>query len=87
MKRLQARRGNGRFTGNTMENTLGLHTTIHERKADGEWCGALNPSRVGEPRPETCSHCGEPLNPDPPSQILRPGHTDEGHEEEQSTKS
>lgn len=61
MGRLQARRGNGRFTPNTMENTLGLHTTIHERKVNGEWCGALNPSRVGEPRPETCSHCGESL--------------------------
>lgn len=61
MRRLQARRGNGRFTRNTMENTFGLHAGIHERKADGSWCGAFNPSRVGEPRPETCHACGESL--------------------------
>lgn len=61
MKRLQARRANGRFIRNTAENTLGLHFNVHERKADGSWCGALNPSRVGEPRPECCSQCAEPI--------------------------
>ena len=59
--RRQARRANGRYTRNTMENTLGLHVTVHGRKADGTWCGALNPSKVGEPRPTTCSQCGELL--------------------------
>lgn len=61
MKRYQARRGGGRFTRNTPENSLGLHIAIHERRADGTWCGALNPSRVGEPRPTHCHACGELL--------------------------
>jgi hypothetical protein len=60
VKRFQARRGNGRFRRNRPED-LGLHFTVHDRKADGTWCGALNPSPVGEPRPTTCAHCGEPL--------------------------
>lgn len=60
-RRFQARRGNGRFTRNTLENTLGLTSNVHEWKADGSWCGAINPSSVGEPRPVTCSHCGELL--------------------------
>lgn len=59
--RRQARRGNGRFTRNTPENSLGLHFTIHEHRRDGTWCGALNPSPLGEPRPVTCSRCGESL--------------------------
>jgi hypothetical protein len=62
--RFQARRGNGRFTRNTMENTFGLHVGVHERKASGEWCGSMNPSRVGEPRPTHCHACGEPLSAD-----------------------
>ena len=63
MKRLQARRGNGRFTRNTSENTLGLHMNIHGFRKDGEtWCGAFNPSRVGEPFPERCQTCGELLS-------------------------
>lgn len=61
MKRFQARGGAGRFVRNTPENTLGLHFNIHECKADGSWCGALNPSQVGEPRPSACSQCGEPI--------------------------
>lgn len=61
MKRFQARRGGGRFTRNTPENTLGLHSNVHERKSDGSWCGGLNPSKVGEVRPTVCRHCGEPL--------------------------
>jgi hypothetical protein len=66
MSRLQARRGNGRFTRNTMENTFGLHVDIHEHKADGSWCGSFNPWPVGEPRPETCHACGESLPPEAP---------------------
>lgn len=62
MKRFQARLGNGTFTPNTPENTLGLHMDIHERKRNGEWCGAFNPSRVGEPRPALCYVCGESLS-------------------------
>jgi len=58
MRRIQARRGNGRFTRNTPENTLGLHMGIHERKPDGSWCGAFNPSPVGAPRPTHCHACG-----------------------------
>lgn len=61
MKRRQARGGGGRFVRNTPENSLGLHFNIHERKADGSWCGALNPSKVGEAKPAACSHCGETL--------------------------
>ncbi len=61
MKRRQARSGGGRFVRNTPENTLGLHFGIHEKKQDGSWCGAFNPSPVGQPRPERCHACGEPL--------------------------
>lgn len=61
MKRFQARRGNGRFTPNTPENSLGMHFNVHERKADGSWCGAFNPSTVGQPRPTHCHTCGEAL--------------------------
>lgn len=61
MKRWQARRGNGRFTGNTMENTLGLHCAICPQPD----CGALNPSRVGEPRPTVCHRCGRSLIDEP----------------------
>lgn len=60
MRRFQARRANGRFRQNRIED-LGMHFNVHERKVNGDRCGALNPSKVGEPRPETCSHCGEPL--------------------------
>lgn len=55
MSRLQARRGNGRFTPNTMENTFGLHCAVCQE------CRSLNPSRVGEPRPTHCHKCGAPL--------------------------
>jgi len=57
MKRFQARRGNGRFTKNTMENTFGLHCAGCPH-AD---CRRLNPSRVGEPAPTTCHACGRSL--------------------------
>ncbi len=62
--RRQARRGNGRFTPNTPENTLGLHIPVHWRRANGEWCGTMCPSRVGEPRETHCHRCGEPLDAD-----------------------
>ncbi len=58
MRRFQSRRGNGRFTGNTMENTLGLHCEVCEA------CRSLNPWKVGESMPEKCHNCGEPLIPD-----------------------
>lgn len=52
MKRWQARRGNGRFTGNTMENTFGLHCEVCPS------CRALNPWKVGESAPGRCHACG-----------------------------
>jgi hypothetical protein len=64
MRRRQARRGNGRFTRNTPENTFGQHIAVHERKGNGEWCGALNPSPVGQERPTHCYVCGEALHMD-----------------------
>jgi hypothetical protein len=65
-RRLQARRGNGRFTPNTPENTLGMHFNIHGFRADGTtWCGAFNPSRVGEDRPIHCHACGDRLEDAP----------------------
>jgi hypothetical protein len=54
-KRFQARRGGGRFTRNTPENTLGLHIAICAA------CRTFNPYPVGEPMPATCHHCGEAL--------------------------
>jgi hypothetical protein len=61
VKRRQARASGGRFTRNTPENTFGLHMNIHDgNKPDGSWCGAFNPTPVGEPRPERCQ-CGELL--------------------------
>jgi hypothetical protein len=64
MKRFQARRSSGRFTRNTTENTFGLSMNIHGRKADGSWCGALNPSKLGEERPTVCNRCGEKITPE-----------------------
>ncbi len=61
MKRIQARRAGGKFTRNTPENSLGLHMNIHGRKANGEWCGAFNPSTVGSERPTICHACNEPI--------------------------
>ena len=61
MKRFQARVGSGRFTRNTPENVLGMHFGVHERKRNGDWCGAFNPSTVGIERPTTCHACGESL--------------------------
>jgi hypothetical protein len=61
MRRFQARRGNGRFTRNTMENTLGLHCAVCPA------CRRLNPSPVGEPRPTHCHACGAALVEDAPT--------------------
>lgn len=58
MKRYQARRVNLPFARNTLENTCGLH---------GNWChacGGFSPSKVGEPRPTHCQHCGSALRLD-----------------------
>jgi hypothetical protein len=52
MKRFQARRGNGRFTRNTMENTFGLHCEVCDV------CRSLSPWAVGEPKPKRCHNCG-----------------------------
>jgi hypothetical protein len=57
MRRFQARRGNGKFTRNTMENTFGLHCDVCPNQA----CRRLSPYRVGEPRPQTCHACGASL--------------------------
>jgi hypothetical protein len=55
--RRQARRGNGRFTRNTMENTFGLHCDV----CPNDECRRLNPSPVGAPRPTHCHACGAAL--------------------------
>jgi hypothetical protein len=60
MRRFQARRTNGRFVRNTLANTLGLQPGVCRGEGD-DWCGGLNPHRVGEPPPEKCGHCGRPL--------------------------
>lgn len=52
MGRFQARRNNGRWQRNTMENTFGLHAGVCPS------CGKFNPSPVGEPQPDVCHHCG-----------------------------
>jgi hypothetical protein len=57
-KRFQARVGNGRFTRNTPENTMGLHIDVCPA------CRLLQPYGVGEPKPETCHTCGAPLTPE-----------------------
>lgn len=57
MRRRQARRANGKFTGNTMENTFGLHCQV----CPHDDCRRFNPWPVGEPRPEACHACGRSL--------------------------
>lgn len=52
MKRFQARRGSGRFTRNTMENTFGLRVVVCAG------CRGCNPHGCREPRPEKCGQCG-----------------------------
>ncbi len=52
MKRFQARRGSGRFTRNTMENTFGLHCPSCPE------CNKFLPHPVGSAPPDTCNGCG-----------------------------
>lgn len=54
MKRRQARRANGRFTRNTMENTFGMSVDV----CPNPDCRRFLPRSMFEPRPETCPHCG-----------------------------
>lgn len=63
MKRYQARRGNGRFTRNTPENTFGLHVAVCPA------CRRFNPSAVDEPRPTRCHACSAELDPLVPPEI------------------
>ncbi len=60
--RFQSRRGNGRFTRNTLENTFGLTVQACPH------CGRFNPRAVGEPERETCHACGKPLSGGLPTQ-------------------
>lgn len=53
--RHQARRANGRYTRNTIENTFGLHVIICPH------CNILNPYGVGESKPEKCHACKKEL--------------------------
>lgn len=55
MKHFQARRGGGKFTRNTTENTFGFHTVVCAE------CRRFNTWNVGTVRPETCHACGKPL--------------------------
>lgn len=52
MKRFQARRGNGRFQRNTLENTMGLRAGVCPH------CRSFNPSPTAEAAREFCAHCG-----------------------------
>ena len=56
MKRLQARKRNGRFTRNTLENTFGLSVEPCRH------CRSLaNVHGINEPAPVVCVSCGENL--------------------------
>ena len=57
MKRRQARRLNGRFTRNTVENTFGLHVEVCPS------CRGFTVWNVGGEPPTICGHCGAALNP------------------------
>ena len=55
MNKLQARRSNGRWTKNTLQNTFGLDTIICKN------CGAIHPYNSRDPReikPNKCRDCG-----------------------------
>jgi hypothetical protein len=54
-RRFQARRGNGQFTRNTPENTMGLHIEVCPA------CNRLNAEPVGQLRPAACHACCAPL--------------------------
>jgi hypothetical protein len=55
MKRHQARKGNGRFIKNTIENTFGLHCIFCPN------CGIGNPYGLAEERPSKCHSCEKDL--------------------------
>jgi hypothetical protein len=58
MQRIQARRGNGRFTRNTLRNTFGLGCDVCPR------CGQCHPYRLRprDPRATECTRCGAALS-------------------------
>jgi hypothetical protein len=70
--RFQARRGNGRFTRNTMENTFGLSV----QTCPWPDCRRFNPRPVGEAPRETCHACGRSLDPKSVASSLVIPHTD-----------
>jgi hypothetical protein len=51
------RRGNGRFTRNTLANTFGLNVEICERPA----CWRMTPYALGEQKPTVCQACKLPF--------------------------
>jgi hypothetical protein len=53
VSRFQARRGNGRWQRNTMENTFGLHVDVCES------CRAFVSYSISEAPPDACHRCGE----------------------------
>jgi hypothetical protein len=55
MKRFQARKSNGRFQQNTMENTFGLHTDICPN------CRQIITWNIGQEKPKECHQCKRPL--------------------------
>lgn len=57
-RRFQARRGNGRFARNTMENTFGLSVEV----CPWEDCRRFNPRAVGERKAERCHACGRRMD-------------------------
>ena len=54
-RRIYSRQSNGRFRRGTLENTFGLSAPVCPH------CGRFNPHAIGEPVPETCHACGEPM--------------------------
>jgi ribosomal protein L40E len=72
-RRFQARRGNGKFTRNTMENTFGLSVQVCPH------CRAMNPRNAGTEPLTNCHRCGESLDPatgplaNPPAHLHQEG--------------
>jgi len=58
----QLRSAGGRWRRATMRD-LGLRTGVHERRADGAWCGQILAAGLNENLPRVCPACGEPINP------------------------
>jgi hypothetical protein len=76
MRRFQARRGNGRFTRNTLANTFGLNVEICERPA----CRRMTPYALGEQKPTVCQACKLPFEAFPPAPgELEPAGLATGH--------